>query len=56
MNAPKNGEKFLRDSGSFNPSNPSLKRSANGMPPAPGLWPTGHFHSPGAGVLPSSPA
>ena len=36
--------------------NPSLKRSANGMPPAPGLWHMVHHHSPGAGVMPSSPA
>ena len=36
--------------------NPSLKRSANGMPPGP---PTGygvHFPVAGPGVLPSSPA
>ena len=37
-------------------SNPSLKRSANGRPPAPGRWYAVHFHRPGAGVLPSSPA
>ena len=36
--------------------NPSLKRSANGRPPAPGRWYAVHFHRPGAGVLPSSPA
>ncbi len=36
--------------------NPSLKRSANGRPPGPGLWHTVHFHSPGPGVLPLSPA
>ena len=36
--------------------NPSLKRSANGRPPAPGLRYAVHFLSPGAGVLPSSPA
>ena len=36
--------------------NTSLKRSANGMPPAPGRWYAVHFHRPGAGVLPSSPA
>ena len=37
-------------------SNPSLKRSANGRPPAPGRWYAVHFHRPGAGVLPSSTA
>ena len=37
-------------------SNPSLKRSANGRPPAPGRWYAVHFHRPGAGVLPLSPA
>ena len=36
--------------------NPSLKRSANGRPPAPGRWYSVHFHRPGAGVLPLSPA
>ena len=36
--------------------NPSLKRSANGRPPGPGRWHTVHFHRPGPGVLPSSPA
>ena len=36
--------------------NPSLKRSANGRPPAPGRWYAVHFHRPGAGVPPSSPA
>ena len=36
--------------------NPSFKRSANGRPPAPGRWYAVHFHRPGAGVLPSSPA
>ena len=36
--------------------NPSLKRSANGRPPAPGRWGAVHFHRPGAGVLPLSPA
>jgi hypothetical protein len=36
--------------------NPSLKRSANGMPPRPGLWHIVHFHSPGLGVTPPSPA
>ena len=36
--------------------NPSLKRSANGRPPAPGRWYAVHFHRPGAGILPSSPA
>ena len=37
-------------------SNPSLKRSANGRPPAPGRWYAVHFHRPGAGVPPLSPA
>ena len=37
-------------------SNPSLKRSDNGRPPAPGRWYAVHFHRPGAGVLPLSPA
>ena len=36
--------------------NTSLKRSANGRPPAPGRWYAVHFHRPGAGVLPLSPA
>ena len=36
--------------------NPSLKRSANGRPPGPGLRYGVHFLSPGPGVLPSSPA
>jgi hypothetical protein len=36
--------------------NPSLKRSANGRPPGPGWWYAVHFHQPGPGVLPSSPA
>ena len=36
--------------------NPSLKRSANGRPPAPGRWYAVHFHRPGAGGLPLSPA
>ena len=36
--------------------NPSLKRSANGRPPAPGRGYAVHFHRPGAGVLPLSPA
>ena len=36
--------------------NPSLKRSANGRPPAPGRWYAVHFYRPGAGVLPLSPA
>ena len=36
--------------------NPSLKRSANGRPPGPGRWYSVHFHRPGPGVLPSSPA
>ena len=35
--------------------NPSLKRSANGRPPAPGRWYAVHFHRPGAGGTPSSP-
>ena len=36
--------------------NPSLKRSANGRPPGPGWWYGVHFHQPGPGVLPLSPA
>ena len=36
--------------------NTSLKRSANGRPPAPGRWYAVHFHRPGAGGLPLSPA
>jgi len=36
--------------------NPSLKRSANGRPPGPGRRYAVHFHRPGPGVLPSSPA
>ena len=36
--------------------NPSLKRSANGRPPGPGWWYSVHFHQPGPGVLPPSPA
>ena len=36
--------------------NPSLKRSANGRPPAPGRRYAVHFRRPGAGVLPSFPA
>ena len=36
--------------------NPSLKRSANGRPPGPGLGCAVHFPSPGPGVLPLSPA
>ena len=36
--------------------NQSLKRSANGMPPGPGLRYCVHFLSPGPGVIPSSPA
>jgi hypothetical protein len=36
--------------------NPSLKRSANGRPPSPGRWYAVHFHQPGPGVLPLSPA
>jgi hypothetical protein len=35
--------------------NPSLKWSANGMPPGPGRWYAVHFHRPGPGVIPSSP-
>ena len=35
--------------------NPSLKRSANGMPPGPGRWYAVHFHRPGPGVLPLVP-
>ena len=35
--------------------NPSLKRSANGMPPAP-VRGAEHFPQPGAGVIPLSPA
>ena len=35
--------------------NPSLKRSANGMPPAPGRRYAVHFRQPGAGAIPSSP-
>ena len=30
--------------------------AGNGRPPAPGRWYAVHFHRPGAGVLPSSPA
>ena len=36
--------------------NHSLKRSANGRPPGPVWWYAVHFHQPGPGVLPSSPA
>jgi hypothetical protein len=36
--------------------NPSLNRSTNGRPPGPGRWYAVHFHRPGPGVLPSSPA
>ena len=36
--------------------NQSLKRSANGMPPGPGLRYSVYFLSPGPGVIPSSPA
>jgi len=36
--------------------NPSLKRSANGRPPGPGLWYSVYFHSPGPVVLPLSSA
>jgi len=35
--------------------NPSVKRSANGGPPAPGRWYAVHFHRPGPSGLPSSP-
>jgi hypothetical protein len=38
------------------PPNPSVKRSANGRPPGPGRWYPVHFHRPGPGVLPLSPA
>jgi hypothetical protein len=38
------------------PPNPSVKRSANGRPPSPGRWYAVHFHRPGLGALPSSPA
>ena len=41
--------------GSVRP-NPSLKRSANGRPPAPGCRYAVHCRHPGAGVLPSSSA
>ena len=36
--------------------NQSLKRSANGMPPGPGLKYSVHFLSPGPGGIPLSPA
>jgi hypothetical protein len=36
--------------------NPSLKRSANGRAPGPGWWYAVHFHQPGPGALPLSPA
>jgi hypothetical protein len=36
--------------------NPLLKRSTNGRPPGPGRWYGVHFHRPGPGVLPLSPA
>jgi len=36
--------------------NPSLKRSANGRPPGPGLLHAMHFHKPGPVVLPLSSA
>ena len=36
--------------------NPSLKRRANGRPPGPVWRYAVHFHQPGPGVLPSSPA
>jgi hypothetical protein len=35
--------------------NPSVNRSPNGGPPAPGRWYAVHFHRPGAGVPPSVP-
>jgi hypothetical protein len=35
--------------------NSSVNRSANGLPPAPGLWHLVHHHRPGAGGKPSSP-
>ncbi len=34
------------------PPNPSLNRSTNGMPPAPGRRYTVHSRQPGAGVIP----
>jgi hypothetical protein len=37
------------------PLNPSLNRSTNGMPPAPGRRYTVHFRQPGAGVMPLVP-
>jgi hypothetical protein len=37
-------------------ANPSLKRSANGMPPGPGWRYAVHFRHPGPGVLPLAPA
>ena len=37
-------------------AHPSLKRSANGRPPGPSRWYGAHFHRPGPGVLPLSPA
>ncbi len=47
-----------RDISTLSPAqpNPSLKRSANGMPPGPVWRYTIHFRQPGPGVLPSSPA
>ena len=36
--------------------NPSLKRSANGTPPGPGLRYGVHFLNPGPGALPLAPA
>jgi hypothetical protein len=36
--------------------NHSLKRSDNGTPPGPGRWYAVHFHRPGPGGLPLSPA
>ena len=35
--------------------NPSVNRSTNGGPPAPGRWYAVHFHRPGAGVPPLAP-
>ena len=37
------------------PPNPSLNRSTNGMPPAPGRRYTVHFRQPGAGTMPLLP-
>ena len=36
--------------------NPSFEARPNGKPPGPGRWYAVHFHRPGPGVLPSSPA